>query len=53
MLSDDLITLNLRIQSVYKKFTMDRTIGRYQGKVLERRRDLVAEVQSLMKEKDA
>ena len=51
MLSDDLITLNLRIQSVYKKFTMDRTIGRYQGKVLERRRDLVAEVQSLMKER--
>ena len=51
MLSDDLITLNLRIQSVYKNYTMDRTIGRYQGKVLERRRDLVAEVQSLIKER--
>jgi len=51
MLSDDLITLNLRIQSVYKKYTMNGNITRYQSGVLERRRDLVAEVTSLIKER--
>ena len=51
MLSDDLITLNLRIQSVYKKYIMNGNITRYQSGVLQRRRDLVTEVTSLIKER--
>jgi hypothetical protein len=48
MLSDDLITLNLRIQEVYKKYTMDNHIDNYQFSVLNRRRDLLTEVKSLI-----
>lgn len=48
MLSDDLITLNLRIQEVYKKYTMDNHIDNYQFSVLGRRRDLITEVESLI-----
>ena len=48
MMSDELITLNLRIQEVYKKYTMDNHIDNYQFSVLGRRRDLLTEVKSLM-----
>ena len=51
-LSDDLITLNLRIQGVYKKYTMDGTITAYQASVSDRRRDLVNQVLGMIKERN-
>jgi len=50
--SGDLITLNLRIQDIYKKYSMDGTITQYQSSVLDRRRNLVNQVMGMIKERN-
>lgn len=51
-LSDKLITLNLKIQAVYKKYSMDPTITSYQSSVLKRRKELVSQVLEMINERD-
>jgi len=50
--SGELITLNLRIQEIYKRYTMDGTITQYQSSVLERRRNLVTQVMGMIQERN-